>query len=58
VVPTRLRQRLGGLQITNYHDCGTNGTYAKLEARRATKANVTSTLNAITTTMRQRLRRR
>ncbi len=40
-------------QITNYHDCGTNGTYAKLEARRATvKANITSTLNAITTTMR------
>ena len=41
-------------QITKYHDCGTDGTFGKLQARRsAVRANVTTTLNAITDVMRK-----
>lgn len=41
-------------QITNYHDCGTDGTFGKLRCRRsAVCRNVTTTLNAITNVMRK-----
>ncbi len=41
-------------QITEYHDCGTDGTFAKLQAKRsAVRANVTTTLNAISDVMRK-----